>query len=505
MRMARWRTQVVLLLLAPLLGGGEPGEDVAGWQPLSHTALAKRLVAFAWAMPSASYLREHLAELEAAAPYLDGLVFKLPETPPGQWPPWLPAFDNRAWSEADVPLATLGQITWGRFRHNFISLGPGPNYDEIKVNWFDDAAWETVQANLRLLSRAVTASGARGVFMDMENYAGTWHYWSVHGLRAKPPLKVCQYPGFTFAQVEAKVRQRGREFITALQSEKPDLVLMATFLLSSSGDREAQVETSDFPLLRAFTVGMLEAAGPQVRLVNGTESTYWTNASDGYLYWYNTLRENALKIVPAELHSRWRQQSSSGMAVFYDALADGLYTDRLPVDQAYRLKWLEHNLYHGLLTNDEWTWLYFEKANPWTGEGVPAGAKAAIESGKAKVLAGQALGWTMVWQSLSEPIPSRVFDTPAFSLTQPTRDAKLSFGETITVEATPAPGVPLTGVQLYLDSRPLAKLLAAPFQTVLHGLPIGTHTLRAVGYFTGEVDRGEAAPVPFEVRPAPAR
>jgi hypothetical protein len=467
----------------------------------AFVAREKKLVGFSWAMPSPSQLREHMRDLEQAAPYLDGLVFKLPEAPAGQWPPWLPAFDERAWTEADVQLDALREIRWGRFRHNFISLGPGPTYDDLRVSWFDDAAWETVQANLRLLSRAVAVSRARGVFFDTENYSGAWHYWSVQGLRANPPLKVCLYPGFTFPQVEAKVRQRGREFIGALQSEKPDLVLMATFLLSSSGDAPEKVETSDFPLLRAFTEGMLEAAGPQVRLVDGTESTYWTNASDGYLYGYNALRESGLRILPAELHPRRLQLCSSGMAVFYDALLTGLYTDKLPVDREYRLKWLEHNLYHGLLTNDEWTWLYFEKADPWTGEGVPPEAAAALERGKAKALGSQPLGWTMVWQSLSGPVPSKVFDTPTFRITKPAPDASPRASENLVVELAAADGVPLTSAQLYLDSRPSAKLLAPPFRATLTNVPPGTHTLRAVGYFTGDADRGECAPVVFDVTP----
>jgi len=467
----------------------------------AFVACDKKLVGFAWAMPSPSYLRDHMAELEVAAPYLDGLVFRLPETDPGQWPPWLPAFDNRAWSEAHVPLDTLRAIHWGRFRHNFISLGPGPTYDDLQVSWFDDAAWETVRANLRLLSKAVVASGARGVFLDVENYSGVWHYWSPQGLKQNPPMRICQYPGFTFAQVEGKVRQRGREFIAALQSEKPDLVVFATALLGDSGSKPDEVETSYYPLLRAFTEGLLEGAGPEVRLVNGSEHTYWVNASDGYLYWHDRHLQNSLSLLPPELRERWRRQSGSGMAVFYDALLTGLYTEKLPVDREYRLKWLEHNLYHGLLTNDEWTWLYFEKANPWIREGVPPEAVAAIERARAKVRNRQALGWTVVWQSLSEPVPSKVFDTPSFRITRPAGDESLWGGDGVVVEVVPAEGVPLTSVQLYLDSRPAAKLLAPPFRVTLRNVPVRAHLLRAVGYFTGDADRGEAAPVLFEVAP----
>lgn len=488
-----------LALLLPLIGAVASAEEVAvdlsGFAPGSIVARDKKLVVFTWALPSPLQLRDHMADFERTAPYLDGIVFKLPEAPAGQWPPWLPAFDNRAWTKSDVPLETLRQIKWGHFRHNFIALGPGPSYEEARVSWFDEAAWETVRANLQLLSQAVAVSRARGVFFDVENYSGLWHYWSQAGLKLNPPQRICHYPGFTFAQVEAKVRQRGREFIIALQSAKPDLVVMATALLSSSGDTPEAVETSYYPLLRAFTTGMLEGAGPQVRLVDGPEATYWTNASDGYLYWYNTYRDTAPTLLPAELRDRWRAQSSLAYAVFHDALFTGLYTDMLPVDQAYRLKWLEHNLYQALLTNDEFTWLYFEKANPWTGEGVPPEAVAALTRARERVQSNQALGWTMVWKSLSEPIASKVFATPSFRLTV------AATRRDVVVEAIPAAGVPLSNAQLYLDSRPVAKLLTPPFRVALRNVPPGAHTLRAVGYFEGEADRGECAPVVFEVIP----
>ena len=80
---------------------------------------------------------------------------------------------------------------------------------------------------------------------------------------------------------------------------------------------------------------------------------------------------------------------------------------------------------------------------------MPAEAKAAIERGKAKALGGQALGWTMVWTSLSELIPSKVFATPRFAISQPAPETRLKTGEPLPVEVTGGEGVPLTSVQLY--------------------------------------------------------
>jgi hypothetical protein len=76
----------------------------------------------------------------------------------------------------------------------------------------------------------------------------------------------------------------------------------------------------------------------------------------------------------------------------------------------------------------------------------------------------------MVWQSLSEPIPSKSFVTPEFRIAQPGRGARVKRGEPLTLEVVAGEGVTLTSVQLYLDSRPVASLPAAPFRTTLGDL-----------------------------------
>ncbi|PIW13492.1 MAG: hypothetical protein COW34_09250 [Armatimonadetes bacterium CG17_big_fil_post_rev_8_21_14_2_50_66_6] len=83
-----------LAALTPVSHAEEVAVDLSAWQPSNFVARDKKLVAFASALPTPSYLRDHLVELERAAPHLDGLTFKLPEgKQPEYWPPWLPAFD----------------------------------------------------------------------------------------------------------------------------------------------------------------------------------------------------------------------------------------------------------------------------------------------------------------------------------------------------------------------------------------------------------------------------
>lgn len=74
------------------------------------------------------------------------------------------------------------------------------NYAEM--DWFNDSHWTTIQANMHLLGKAVKAGKLKGIFFDPEDYSGASN-------DLDPWLYTKQsYPGKTFAQVEAQVRQR---------------------------------------------------------------------------------------------------------------------------------------------------------------------------------------------------------------------------------------------------------------------------------------------------------
>ncbi|NUQ66453.1 MAG: Ig-like domain-containing protein [Pirellulales bacterium] len=497
---ARLAIPLVLLAMRQSLAGG-PSVDVSRFVNPAFRAQEKKVIGFAWASPSPSVLRDRMKELETAAPYLDGIVFKLPETPLGEWPPWRPAFDNRRWTESDVGLPVLCQVKWGRFRHNFIALGPGSSYDHAEAGWFDDEAWSVIVENAGLLSRAILESGARGVFFDTEKYSGLWHYWHRESLRASPPRKICLYPGFTFGQVEKKVRQRGREFLAALQSHKPDVVVFATFLTSACGKEPDSVETSDFPLLRAFTAGMLDAAGPRATLVDGLENTYWTPNSQGYLWWHEQLKDQTVKVVPDDVREKWRSQCSTGMAVFYDAVAKGLYTEKLAVGEDYRTRWLEHNAYHAVLTNDEWTWVYFEKTSPWKPEDVGPGFLSALARGIDKAKGHAPLGFDMTARTLDLTEPSRYYEDAAVRLRSPLSGEVFRRGQTITVQAEPTGESAIQSLRVFVDSRPVASLSAAPWRVGLTNCSTGPHTVRAEATVEGNRMCSYAAPVIIWLRP----
>jgi len=174
----------------------------------------KKLIEIGWDTPGAAYVRDHVRELEALP--FDGIALTPQQ---GQTPVM---FEDRAWTADEVQLDALSSIQWKRFTDNYLSVrGQSPT----GAGWFDDARWERITGNTRQLSAAVAAARARGIVFDPEFYYGdeiadsAWRY------------NTTQYPDRDFATVEAQVRQRGAEFMTALQSQRPDVTVLLMFSL----------------------------------------------------------------------------------------------------------------------------------------------------------------------------------------------------------------------------------------------------------------------------------
>ena len=120
-------------------------------------------------------------------------------------------FDVRPWNKADLQpqLDTLSQIQWQKFTDNFLTLYAANRW---KMDWFNDDQWKIIAENLRLFSRAVRYGKCVGVCFDPEPYGD--NPWAYPG----------QFKDKSFDQAADKVRQRGRQFIVALQEGRSQRV-----------------------------------------------------------------------------------------------------------------------------------------------------------------------------------------------------------------------------------------------------------------------------------------
>ena len=144
-------------------------------------------------------LRLDLGGRQQAKPF-DGLIFRLKG---GNQ-----VFDPQPWESSRFAedYTILPTINWGSFTDNFIIMFAASDQD-----WFSDDHWAAITNNARLIARAARLAGCVGVCFDAEPY-GT-NPWVYSG--------AAHYETKSFAEYEAIVRQRGAEFIQAIEKELP--------------------------------------------------------------------------------------------------------------------------------------------------------------------------------------------------------------------------------------------------------------------------------------------
>ena len=364
----------------------------------TETRPKKKLLQYGYGVPRPQFLLDNIARMEKRP--FDGVIFRLKR--------YGNVFDTTPWPKDNIKnqAATLAAVKWKKFTDNFLCIYAA---NKQGMDWFNDEHWKTVAANLALATRAAKAARAKGICFDMEPYGV--NPWSYPGRNTDK----------SFAEVAAKVRQRGAQFMEAMQKEMPDIHVMTFFLIShwregrrvhlallDEPNRERrlqQLSRGYYAVMPAFLNGMLKVANPRVRFTDGNESpSYYSRDSRAYFRGYHRMRNNALSLIDAENHERYRTQVLVGHALYLDYLT-GVRTRRpnlgIYVSPADRLKWVEHNIYWSLTTSDEYVWVYHEFMDWWGtmagqvrhGGWMPPGVPEAVESARRKVREGLPLGF----------------------------------------------------------------------------------------------------------------
>ena len=346
--------------------------------PVSQSA--KKLIELGWDQPYPEFLKQNIKSFEARG--FDGVVV-VPSF-------GTEIFNKKPYADADVArdYADLIAAKSAKLTQNFLRID---SRLEPGWNWFSNADWAAAEANARHFARLAKAGGFRGVLFDTEPYGqNPWAY------------SAALYPGKTFAQVSAVVRTRGASFIEGLQSEMPDVrVLTLFFVAVMRADVEAgYLEQSGNALLLAFANGMLDVIGPDAQIIDGNELTYYNTNAQEFDDKARYIRD-AARIVAPENRAKYAAQVKVANAAFVDGVLNlynsprffGYYMN----SDADRLKLLEHNIYHGLRTSDEFVWVYSENPDWWNRRGkgvrIPAGVESAFDRAKTNLKAGKPLGF----------------------------------------------------------------------------------------------------------------
>jgi chitodextrinase len=387
----------------------------------------KKIIEFGWDIPNYDFVADNITAMEYAP--FDGVVFDMR----------IPKRQNvrRSWSvcnpdevkESDFDFTKLAKISSNKFTDNFIRVFMQDDYDQVKFGWFNDTIWTNIKKTTKLLSKAVKVSKSKGIFLDTEEYSGLQNPWE---------YSTTIYPNQTSQQVYDKVRQRGREYMIELQSDMPNVKVMYSFAYDfienwGNGSYYAQ----KYALLKPFLDGMLEAAGPQVILIDGNEATYFTDKNEDYTWWYDQVKIQYIKDrIPTELIAKYKSQYRAAYSPIVNRYFDipygqAGYDFNFDLPLATQKKWLEHGIFNRLMNSDEYVWTWSQgDVNWWNGSNFKNKQEwiDATVAAKAKLSNGQALGYTMSYAG-NELKADLSYSAVTATMTYPAHNAVIPVGE----------------------------------------------------------------------------
>ncbi len=242
--------------------------------------IAKKLIATGWDHPDSQRFRQHLAEIEKRP--FDGVVVEVTgRNDEGKPVPLRAGFSSMPWKPEwfhpcidDLEAARPERLT-----DNFVSFGANPG----NVDWFDDSGWAQIVEHWRIVARVAKQSGLRGILFDPEPYSDPYAQF-----RQLLPSPRRDRHTFSFDDYYAQACRRGREVMSAVVAEYPNLTLFCYFMNSINAAAAGRAN----PRLRRWPARLRPLSGLHRRLarrvplevsrfVDGCESAYRYNSRPG--------------------------------------------------------------------------------------------------------------------------------------------------------------------------------------------------------------------------------
>jgi hypothetical protein len=321
----------------------------------------KKLIEFGWDEPDTAFLRRHVERMERTP--FDGCVFHVNyTTPEGKntgafvWECW----STRAFkdSELQASLEDLKATKFNRFRHSLLRFNATPG----NVDWFDDAGFAAVASNARLAAKVAREGGVKGILFDIESYnEPLWEYGKLKDAKTK-----------SRAEYAAQIRKRGAEVMRAFQEGYPGGTIFLTYgyclpYTQVKGDPKKQHRVS-YGLLSPFLDGMLDAAKPGDRLIDGCELAYGYEDPPQFDKTYETMREGVLPFVDAD-HQKYRQVFSFGFGIWMDNQHRKFGWNTEDHSKNYFTpEEFERSVRKAIERTDEYVWIYTETPRWWSAE-----------------------------------------------------------------------------------------------------------------------------------------
>ena len=332
---------------------------LAACQAWAGSTHGKKIVEYGNDAQNTASVRQHIREYEATLPF-DGLVISI-SAKNGETLGWK-LFSTEKLDPADFDKAIddLKACRSKKFTDNFIQTISTP----ATTDWFDPK-WSNVAYNASLFARAAKQGGCKGIMFDAEMYLGRiWGYIMPDG---KPR------PGHTVEEYRAMARQRGREFITAINKEFPDITVLCLYGMSlpylQIGGDMAQFDTASYMLLAAFYDGMSEAATPKTVIVDGFEFSYGYKTREEFVKARKIILEDSKKVSANP--EAFREHVRVGFGLFPDYDVDVPWHPDAPDSSKnyFTPAGFRAAANYALETSDKYVWVYSSKMH-WL-DGIP--------------------------------------------------------------------------------------------------------------------------------------
>jgi len=322
----------------------------------NHPTADKKLIEWGWDEPDTKFMRANIAQMETYP--FDGLVFHVNSSKGGSltWEMW----GERRFSVSEFTQA-LDDLTATHFNHftdRFLRVNVTPG----KVDWFDDQAWARVLNNFGVAAQVAKQGRCKGFMFDVEQYDGKLFDYRQQKQKDKK----------RFAEYQKEVRQRGREWMKAVNGRFPDITILLTFGYTITQPKGQAKDRSEvrYGLLADFLDGMLEACSEETTIVDAWESSYSYKQQSQFEQAYQTIKKKALgwTAVP----DRYRRQVKAGFGIWMDSnwrhkgwnITDLTKNHFSPAE-------FENAVRSALQVSDEYVWIYTEKPRWWSKEKLP--------------------------------------------------------------------------------------------------------------------------------------
>ena len=326
----------------------------------------KKLIEFGWDYPKISYLKNNLQSMQKTP--FDGVVFSFDFD-------IYNAFDNAKHTDSDFQYHELAKLNWGNFTDNFLLIR-GAGYSG--AHWLDDVSWTQIIKNLKKVSRALAISKAKGIGFDPEYYYSdsTLNPWV---------YRASWYHNLTYEELGIYVRKRGKQFIQALQSSKPDVKILCFWLLgliNMQSKTQPVLETS-MALYPFFVEGMLEGQNKYSEIIDGNEISYGYEKPQQFIESGYFQRKEGSKFITPSLQKKFKKISMAE-AVYFDLIYGTTPVYNKGYSQQTKEQWLRNNLYAAFKSTDKYVWFYNERVNWWS-NAIDTGVADIIQSVKKEI------------------------------------------------------------------------------------------------------------------------